>query len=198
MKFRKRLKKFYDESIINIPGHVAVAQVDIWFQDEARFGQQNTTTRVWAKKGSRPRVVRQQQFQWVHIFGAVCPSTGKTEAIISPYMDTEIMTKHMDQISQATEYGRHALVIVDGASWHNEKTIEDIENVSILKLPPYSPELNPIEQVWQWMRQNELANRCFKNYDDIVEQVSRAWNSFRSSTERVNTMCTREWATLIT
>jgi transposase len=83
-------------------------------------------------------------------------------------MDTDMMTKHMLQISEATECGRHALVIVDGASWHNEKATEDIENVSILKLPPYSPELNPIEQVWQWMRQNELAsvnkNRQFKFY----------------------------------
>lgn len=108
------------------------------------------------------------------------------------------MTKHMRQISKATECGRHALVIVDGASWHNDNALEEIENVSILKLPPYSPELNPIEQVWQWMRQNELANRCFKNYDDIVEQVSRAWNSFRGDVHRIKTMCSRDWATLIT
>tara|TARA_R110001583_G_scaffold195325_1_gene371705 strand:+ start:817 stop:1059 length:243 start_codon:yes stop_codon:yes gene_type:complete len=74
------------ESIIKIPGHVGLDKVDVWFQDEARFGQQNTTTRVWAQKVSRPRVIRQQQFISTHIYGAVCPSTGQTEALISPIL----------------------------------------------------------------------------------------------------------------
>lgn len=58
--------------------------MDYWFQDEARFGQQNTTTRLWAHKGSRPRAVKQQQFDYAYLFGAICPSTGRTEAIIAP------------------------------------------------------------------------------------------------------------------
>lgn len=171
-------------------------KVDIWFQDEARFGQQNTTTRLWAEKGSRPRAIRQQQFQYVHIFGAVCPANGKTEAIISPFMNTLAMTEHLTLISQATESGRHALVIADGASWHNNKALEGINNVSIIKLPPYSPELNPIEQVWQWLRQNELANQAFKGYEDIVQKVSDAWNIFREDIARVKSICTRDWANL--
>jgi hypothetical protein len=78
------LKKLQIEVIKQIPGHVALDKVDIWFQDEARFGQQNTTTRLWATKGSRPRVVKQQQFEYVYLFGAVCPATGETEALIAP------------------------------------------------------------------------------------------------------------------
>ena len=66
------------------------------------------------------------------------------------------------------------VVIVDRASWHMGNVAEDIHNVSVIPLPPYSPELNPIEQVWAWMRDRELSNRTFSNYDDIVEQVSRA------------------------
>lgn len=108
------------------------------------------------------------------------------------------MTQHLEQISKATERGRHALVIVDGASWHSHKAAEDFDNVSLIHLPPYSPELNPVEQVWQWIRQREIANRCFEDYDDIVEQLSRAWNSFRSDVERVMAMCSRSWANLIT
>ncbi|WP_059364695.1 hypothetical protein [Pseudoalteromonas sp. '520P1 No. 423'] len=60
------------------------ANIDICFQDEARFGQQNTTTRLWAEKGSRPRAVKQQQFQYANLFGAICPATGATEAIVTP------------------------------------------------------------------------------------------------------------------
>jgi transposase len=81
--------------------------------------------------------------------------------------------------------GLHAVVIMDGAGWHQKHTIAGLDNVSIIKLPPYSPELNPIEQVWQWMGQNELANRCFNGYHDIVDQCCRAWNNFRSDKLRV-------------
>ncbi len=197
MKRRKSsLKNFQRDSITIIPENISFDKVDIWFQDEARFGQQNTTTRLWAEKGSRPRAIRQQQFSYVHIFGAVCPANGKTEALISPFMNTAAMTEHLTLISKATEAGRHALVIADGASWHNNAALEGIYNVSIMKLPPYSPELNPIEQVWQWLRQNTLANQAFSGYEDIVEKVSEAWNIFREDLARIKSICTRDWANL--
>jgi transposase len=79
------------------------------------------------------------------------------------------------------------------AGWHQASLVEDISNVSILKLPPYSPELNPIEQVWSWLRQHHLANRCFSGYDDIVEACSIAWIDFISDAKRVTKMCSRDW-----
>lgn len=187
------LKKFQIETINRIPGHVALDLVDVWFQDEARFGQQNTTTHLWAEKGTRPRAVRQQQFEYAYLFGAVCPSTGATEALIAPYIDMNIMREHLRLISLRTEDRHHAVIIVDGAAWHQEYLADEFENITIIKLPPYSPELNPIEQVWQWLRQNELANRCFNGYEDIVNECSRAWNSFISDANRVKNMCTRDW-----
>tara|TARA_R110001606_G_scaffold286491_1_gene434770 strand:- start:1021 stop:1227 length:207 start_codon:yes stop_codon:yes gene_type:complete len=66
-------------------------RVDVWFQDEVRFGPQNTATRLWANKGSRPRAVKQQQFEYTYLFGAVCPATGATEALLSPFVSKEIM-----------------------------------------------------------------------------------------------------------
>jgi hypothetical protein len=60
------------------------SSIDIWFQNDPRFGQQNTTPRLWVEKGSRPRAVRQQQFQYSYLFGAICPATGATEAIVTP------------------------------------------------------------------------------------------------------------------
>tara|TARA_R110000782_G_scaffold31795_1_gene77869 strand:- start:61 stop:579 length:519 start_codon:yes stop_codon:yes gene_type:complete len=167
--------------------------VDVWFQDEARFGQQNTTTRLWAETGTRPRAVKQQQFEYAYVFGAVCPSTGATEAIIAPYVDMTIMCEHLSLISKRTESGRHAVIIFDGAAWHQSYLADEFNNLSIITLPPYSPELNPIEQVWQWLRQNELANRCFEGYEDIVEQCCRAWNRFISDNKRVANLCMRDW-----
>ena len=166
--------------INKIPKDQTLDSVDIWFQDEARFGQQNTTTRLWAEKGSRPRAVKQQQFLNAYLFGAVCPANGNTEALVVPFSNKEGMKLHMEQISKATPNGRHSVV-------------EEFDNLSIIKLPAYSPELNPIEQVWQWLRQNELANKCFKDYDDIVESCCDAWNSFRSDINLVKNICFRDW-----
>lgn len=167
--------------------------MDIWFQDEARFGQQNTTTRVWAETGTRPRAIKQQQFDYAYLFGAVCPRNGKTEALITPHVNKEAMTLHMEQISKATPEGRHAVVIMDGAGWHTFDTVQPFNNVTLIKLPPYSPELNPIEQVWSWLRQHHLANKCFSGYNDIVDSCTNAWNDFISDTKRVIKMCTRAW-----
>lgn len=182
------------KTIDKIPGHLPLDRVDIWFQDEARFGQQNTTTRLWAVTGTRPRAVQQQQFEYAYIFGAVCPATGKTEALVAPFVNKDVMTQQLRQISEATEPDRYALVITDGAPWHTNEIAETFDNLSILKLPPYSPELNPIEQVWQWLRQHCLANRCFRHYDDIVDNVCRAWNTFIECTKRIKSICSRSWA----
>ena len=109
-----------------------------------------------------------------------------------------MMQKHLQQISDATPTGRYALVIMDRAGWHSNKLKAHFDNLSIMHLPPYSPELNPIEQVWAWLRSNDLANRVFKDYDDIVEQVSVGWNNFRNQVSQVKSLCTRLWAKLIT
>ena len=179
--------------ILTIPWNVSLKNVDVWFQDEARFGQQNTTTRLWATKGTRPRAVKQQQFEYAYLFGAVCPATGDTEALIAPIMNMDVMEKHLSLISQKVPKGRHAVIVVDGAAGHQTHLTEKFDNLSIIKLPPYSPELNPIEQVWQWLRQNELANRCFNGYDDIVNECSRAWNVFISDVSSVIGLCSRDW-----
>lgn len=184
------------ETILHIPWQIQLKSVDVWFQDEARFGQQNTTTRVWARKGTRPRVVQQQQFEYTYLFGAVCPSTGATEALISPVVNKEVMKLHLQQISKATPEGRYAVVVMDGAGWHTDELADELNNLCLVKIPPYSPELNPIEQVWQWLRQNELANRCFKGYEDIVNSCSDAWNSFIDNSERVIKLCSRDWINL--
>ncbi len=198
MKSWRILKNFPLSTIVDIPIHVSPTEIDIWFQDEARIGQQNTTTKIWAEKGTRPQAVRQQQFEYAHLFGAVCPATGATEAFISPYINKDVMRQHLQQISMATPSGRYAVVIMDGAGWHTNDIAEDLENLSIVKLPPYSPELNPIEQVWSWLRQHKLANRCFKGYEAIVDACSEAWNTFIADKERVKKLCYRQWATVIT
>jgi len=85
---------------------------------------------------------------------------------------------------------------MDGTGRHQQDLADDFDNLTLLKLTPYSPELNPIEQVWQWLRQHVLANRCFSGYNDIVEQCSIAWNTLIEKKARVIELCTRQWAIL--
>uniref|UniRef100_UPI00191BECC7 transposase n=1 Tax=Vibrio natriegens TaxID=691 RepID=UPI00191BECC7 len=97
-------------------------------------------------------------FEYAYLFGSVCPSKGIGEAIVVPWVNKDIMIEHLKQISAVTEKGRHAVVVMDGAGWHTEDITNDFKNVCVIKLSPYSPELNPIEQVWSWLRQRYLAN----------------------------------------
>ncbi len=179
-----------------VPEGVSTEKIDVWFQDEARIGQQNTVTRIWAKTGTRPRVVRQRQFLSTYIFGAVCPGTGDSSAIIMPESNTEAMLTHLQCISNAIETGRHAVVVMDRATWHTTDKLKKFSNLTLVFLPPTSPELNPIEQVWQYLRDTSLANRCFKTYEDILEAGCDAWNNFANNHEIVKSLCLREWAVL--
>jgi transposase len=107
------------------------------------------------------------------------------------------MIQHLEQISATTKPGRHGVVIMDGTGWHTEDIAKDIKNVSIIKLPAYSQELNPIEQVWSWLRQHHLANGCFEGYEDILNACTSAWKHFRKDSLRVIKLCSRDWAVLV-
>ena len=126
----------------------------------------------------------------------MCPARGIGEALVVPWVNKEIMIEHLAQISRTTEKGRHAIVVMDGAGWHTDDIANQFNNLSIIKLPPYSPELNPIEQVWSWLRQHYLANQSFADYNDIVDKVCVAWNRFNESALRITKMCSRDWINL--
>ena len=118
-----------------LPKAIRLESVDIWFQDEARVGQQGTLTRLWARKGTRPRAVRQQQFEYAYVFGAVCPAKDKGIALVLPAVNSQAMALHLAEISKATPEGRHALVVMDQAPWHTTPKLNPFNNLSILVTP---------------------------------------------------------------
>lgn len=179
-----------------LPEGVSLDDVEIWFQDEARVGQQGTLTRVWARKGTRPRLTRQRQFLNVYIYGAVCPEHDKAAALIMPHANTACMKEHLQEISHHVEKGKYAVVVIDQARWHVSKNLHVPQNILLLPLPPYSPELNPQENVWLYLRQNWLANRCFESLDDITDACCEAWNGFIGKAGAIRSLCSRSWAVL--
>jgi len=180
----------------HLPKDVTIEQVDVWFQDEARIGQQGTVTRLWAIKGTRPRVIRQQQFNYTYIFGAVCPERDEAVGLIMPYANTDTMQIHLEHIALRIPEGRHGIIVLDQAGWHTTKKIKSFKNLTLISLPPASPELNPTEQVWRQLREDYLANRCFKDGEEIVRASCDAWNCFESKVGAIKRLCSRSWANL--
>ena len=182
--------------------------VEIWFQDEARVGQQGTLTRIWAKRGTRPRAPRDTRYQWAYLFGAVCPARGVAAGLVLPVVNTAAMNAHLAEISRSVAPGAHAvlrrendppdhfliLLILDGAGWHGAKALVLPDNLALLTLPPYSPELNPVENIWQYLRANWLAISVFDSYDAIVDACCAAWNRFANDPNTVTSITSRAWA----
>lgn len=163
----------------------------VWFQDEARVGQQGTLTRVWAERGSCPRAVRQTEYKWGYIFGAVNPLTGQSSALISPTVNTRLMSTHLRMIAEEAGDGVHMVLVLDGAGWHKAKRLKVPDSMTLLFLPPYSPELMPMERVWQWMREHDLSNRIFEDEDAIDGACEDSWNKLTA--ERLKTITKTEW-----
>lgn len=123
-------------------------------------------------------MVRQQQYVYTYVFGAMCPARDEALGLVLPVANTEAMALHLQAISERVPEGPHAVVVVDGAGWHRERAAEGRNNLSLLKLPPASPELNPVEWLWQLLRQRYLVNRCFKDNEHLVQACCEAWNAF--------------------
>ena len=179
-----------------IPRAVPLSQVDIWFQDEARVGQRGTRARVWAPRGVRMRLPRQQGRQFTYVFGAICPATSQAVGLIMPCANTHAMQHHLNEIAQAVPPSRHAVVVLDRAPWHTTRQLTVPANLSLLLLPPLSPELNPVEQVWNWLRQHHWANRIFKNYEALLNACCCAWNQFTRLPQLISSIGSRSWAIL--
>mgnify|MGYP001295002258 CR=1 FL=1 len=178
-----------------IRGRLPVGTViEIWWQDEARIGQKNKITRRWAKRGTRPSAPKDQRTCSAYIFGAICPARGVGAALVLPRCNTAAMNLHLQEISVAVAPGAHAIVIVDQAGWHFSRTLEIPDNITLLLLPPKSPELNPVENIWQFMRDNWLSNKIFKSYNDILEHCCFAWNQLIDQPWKIISIGMRDWA----
>lgn len=154
-------------------------------------------TRIWAKRGSRPRAPRDQRYDWAYLFGAVCPARDIGTALVLPAANAEAMNLHLAEISRNVTPGAHAIIWLDGAGWHQTGGKLNVpDNISLLKLPSYSPELNPVENIWQYLRQNQLSNRVFASYNAIVDACCDAWNALAAEPGRIRSIATRSWASV--
>ena len=161
------------------------------------MGQKGSLSYLWAEVGSRPPMVRDNRHDTAYIFGAICPERAVGAAIITPAANTECMNLHLAEISTQVAPGSLAAVICDGAGWHQRSgELQLPDNIVLLPLPPYAPELNAMENVWEYLRANKLAAGVWNTYDDIVQACVDAWNWFVNDPDRIRSIGTREWATV--
>ena len=170
------------------------AAVEIWFQDEARIGQKNGRVRQWARRGSRPRQPADQRYENAYLLGAICPARGTGAALALPYADTFAMQLHLDEISRHVAKGAHAVLLLDCAGWHTTTKLRMPKNITPIFLPSRAPELNPVENIWQYLRGNWLSNRVFDTYDAIIDAACEAWRKLIADPQAITSIGIRDWA----
>jgi transposase len=164
-------------------------RVEVFFEDEARFGQQGTLTRTWARTGSRPTAVRQTQYDYLWVLTAACPGTGQSIGLISPTLNAKVINLFLAQMSRELAPDVHAVLIWDGAGFHTAGEVKLPANITLLKLPPYSPELNPIENLWHYLRSHHWSNRFYRDYDELFDAATQAWRVVCLNDELIKTVC---------
>ena len=182
----------------NLPDVFATAQknypdkkLEIYFEDEARFGQKGYLVRGWYPRGTRPEVIKQNRFSCAYITTAASPSTGKNFSIITSCMDSTIMQCFLSEFSENLEKDTVAFLILDQAAWHKTKTLLIPDNIRLHFLPPYSPQLNPIENLWQYVKSNFLSTRVYKDLEAIITTGCSVMSSLTK--EIIQSVCHRDF-----
>jgi hypothetical protein len=150
--------------------------------------------RQWAKRGTRPRQPTDQRYKSVYLFGAICPARGTGAALALPFADTHAMQFHLDEISRHVARGAHAVLLLDRAGWHTTARLNVPKNITPILLPSRAPELNPVENVWQYLRANWLSNRVFDDYDAIIDAACEAWRKLLAQPNTITSIGMRDWA----
>lgn len=166
------------------------------FQDEGRFGLLGSPRRCWAPKGTRPIVGARLERKYLYAFSAVSPHDGVLESLVLPWVSAETMSMFLAEVAR-----RHPdefiLMVMDQAGWHLAGSLVVPANMRLLFLPPYSPELNPVEHLWESIREDYFANHVFPDLDAVEDVLTNGLRALENDLARVQSMTGFEWITSI-
>lgn len=160
------------------------------FQDEAGFGRINKPKYCWCRRGIRPSVPCHHIREYRYAYGAVEPQTGESFFLVMPYCNTDCMNIFLRELSRKYE-DDSLLLVLDGASWHKAVTMQIPDNIELIFLPPATPEMNPIEQIWAWLRLHGFRNEIFQTLDKVVDRLCDTICSLLPNT--VMSISHRDW-----
>jgi len=149
--------------------------------------------RQWARRGTRPPQPADQRYESAYLFGAICPARGTGAALALPFADTQAMQLHLDEIARTVKPGAHAVLLLDRAGWHTSGVLAVPKNITLILLPSRAPELNPVENIWQYLRQTWLSNRVFDPYEDILDAACDAWRKLIAQPHTITSIGSRDW-----
>lgn len=170
------------------PGQV----LKIFFEDEGRFGLFTDVYRIWCKRGTRPLVAKRQIREYSYVVSGVCPLTGELFPLTVPYLDTSIMNIFLRQLS---DYYRayQVVIFMDKAGWHRSKGLTVPPNIHLEYLPPYSPELNPVEQLWKYLREHWTCNSSVNSLNNLEDMVVEGLTHLIKNPEIVKSFSNYSW-----
>lgn len=155
--------------------------------------QKGRVCHVWWKRGERPPGLCDKRFTFAYIFAAVEPGTDNAFALMLPYANTEAMQEFLNQFSRTIADDEHVAMFADQAGWHIANDLVVPDNITLLPLPAYSPELNPVERLWLYLKERFLSHRLLDDYDAIVDAACLAWNRLVAEVGRIKSLCTYPW-----
>jgi DDE superfamily endonuclease len=168
-------------------------RIALWFMDEARVGQKGRACHRWWTRGRRPPGRGDGRFEWAYLFAAVEPTTGAGVALVLPEATTAAMNLFLAAFAAELAEDVHAVLVLGGAGWHGARGLVVPANLTLVPLPPYRPELNPVERVWLYLRERFLSLRVFANYRAIVDACCEAWNRLVAEPGRLRSLCDQAW-----
>ena len=164
--------------------------------DEARFGQKGRMGHRWWLRGERPRGLCDRRFDWAYLYAAVQPATGVDVCLVLPEVCTAAMSVFLTHFARALPADQHAVLVLDQAGWHGAKALQGPDTITLVPLPAYSPELNPVERVWLYLREHFLSHRVLEGYDEIVAACCQAVNAL--TPERLRSRTNQPWIQKVT
>lgn len=144
-------------------------------------------------KGQRPPGLCDQRFDWTYIFAAVEPTTGADFALVLPTVSTVTMTLFLAEFSKTLAQDDHAVLVLDGAGWHGSAALAVPANITLVPLPPYSPQSNPVERIWLYLRERFFSIQVWPDQNAIIQACCDAWNALAADADRITSLCLYPW-----
>lgn len=166
-------------------------------RDEARVGNKGRVCHRWWLKGQRAPGLCQRGYQWAYIFSAIRPATGEDFTLVLPTVNASTMELFLARFAATLPDDVHAVLVLDGAGWHDARALCVPEAITLLPLPAYSPELNPVERVWLYLRERFLSLRLFDDTDAIIDACCQAWCALLAEPDRIRSLCAFPWITKV-
>ena len=185
-------KKLPERLAEEVAAFAVTRPLRLMFQDEARFGRISDVRHCWDKKPHRPMVRAMVTQQYTYAYGAVSPVDGRFDSLILPQVNSECMQLFLDEIA-ARYPNENVVMVIDGAGWHKSQEIKLAENLRTIFLPPYSPELNPQEHVWDELREKFFHNRAFDSLDALETHLKGALRHLELSPDRMRGIAGWDW-----